>query len=154
MLSLTTTGCGIVDAAKEALNKEAITGDEFVQAAEDAGFIVQDYSGRISDDTSNLVSCHVAINEEDSYIIEFYEYDSEESSYDDYCAIKTEIDSRYEKLDLISSVKVNGTNYGRIAYLSSNNYTIVSYIGNTLLYIDIFNSEPSSVKEFLKGIGY
>lgn len=154
VLMLTMTACSPVEMLSEALSKDPISYEDLATIAEERGFVIQDHNDDITEEDEDVQNIYVLVKEDESYAIEFWEYDSEESAKARYLEIKEEIDSRYDKLVTTSNIEVSGPNYMKTAHKAIGNFTIVSYIDNTLVYVDIFNAEPDSLKEFLKSIGY
>ena len=130
-----------------ALNKTAITAQDFSDHAESSGFIVEDVTEQMEGLT--VVSL-VAIDSTGSYQIEFHEMETQAQASGAF----SNNSANFSQLGGGSYVSANGKNWASYAKTAGGSYSYVAYIETTLVYVQTTVDNKQSVIDFIKAMGY
>lgn len=144
------TSCGLSDA----LTKDTVTSDDFYNAAIEAGYTVNDCTDQYSGEEYQVVKMYVLVADDESYAIEFYEFETAEKSLAVYNSTISSLKERYDKASSKVTSSLSGTNWARYKGKSSNAASLVSLIDTTVVYVDVNNMSVDSAEKFLKELGY
>jgi hypothetical protein len=98
----------------------------------------------------NSVASLVAIDNTESYQIEFHEVASKFQASNDFSQNKTTMDA----IGGGSSVSLNGNNWASFSKTVGGAYCFVSYIENTFIYARVPEEYKEAVKSVMKELGY
>ena len=137
--SLMLVGCG---------NKESITASTFTSTMEEKGFEVADVAEQYEDEEiKNVV---IAMNED--YQVEFYVFSTEDRASAVFAGNKDTIESLSSGNSVNTSVSMG--NFATYSLTTSENYYIVSRIGNTVMYANVGVAHKDAVSSIISEFGY
>lgn len=131
--------------------KTPMTANEFKTFMQENGFTVSDVTSQYSK-YDYVKQIYVAVANNSSYQIEFYEISDNKYARMFYNNNKTIIES--SKGSISSHVNINMGNYSKYALSSDNKYKVIARIDNTVIYLNVDSDNKDEVKELLKEIGY
>lgn len=138
-------GKGVID------SKEPITAEEFKTIMEDDDYIVQDATSQFSN-YSYINKIYLAISEDYTYQIEFYELSNEDYAknfYDNNVEVFKNNAGNSKKNSYVELDK-----YSKFSQETNNKYQVVSRIENTAIYVNVDDEYKDEVKDILDEIGY
>ena len=142
-------GMGVIKLAKE---KTPITMDKFISTMEEKGYTLIDSKSQVSN-YNNINQVYIAMSEDNTYQLEFYEFNDENSAIDFYNNNKSIFES--SKGNSSMTTNLSASNYSRYySESSSGKYMFVSRIGNTVIYGNIDKNYKNTVKSILDELGY
>ncbi len=130
-------------------DKKSISADEFIKKMKDNSYKTNDISDQYSDN-SEIKSVVLGFN--DDYQIEFYEYTSKSMA-----SASFEKNREIFKDEEGSSVVKNSVEMGNHGFYESTtngNYSCVSYIDNTMLFVKSSKENKKEIKSIIKKLGY
>ena len=153
------TGCAFADV----VNRDELSPEDFEQAMTDAGLEIQDHTEEAQESLEDVTvnSCLVAIGSatdsegiEVTYTIEYYQFANRGQAVMYYLDICDELEIRADKLRNSSYTHKSAGNYNIDTYKTEVTQSIVSQVGATVVYSDVFNTDISEPKEIIGNIGY
>lgn len=142
IITVALTGCG---------KKKAITVDEYKDIMSSKLFVVNNAKNNI-DEKSSIKDIYVAANTKERYQIEFYVLNSVDSAKEFFSNNKTRFGKQVGKNKVETKSKKG--NFEKYTVTSLGQYRLVSRIDNTVIYLDIGESNKKKVDEILKELGY
>jgi hypothetical protein len=135
------------------LNKEkiSITASSFYTTMSQKGYSVQDASSQFSG-YNYVKQVYIAVSEDYSYQIEFYELLDDSYATSFYNNNKSIFESSKGNASTETSASLK--NYAKYTLTSNGKYMVVSRIDNTVIYVDIDDNYKENVKDILNEIGY
>lgn len=137
---LSFTACG---------DKKSISADDFVKKMEDNSYKTNDISDQYSDN-SEIKSVVLGFN--DKFQIEFYEFSSEGMASASF-EKNREIFKDEEGSSVIKN-SVEMGNHGFYESTTNGDYSCVSYIDNTMLFVKSSKENKKEIKSIIKKLGY
>lgn len=134
------TGCG---------NKNAITSDDFKNKMEAKEFTVQDATNQFSN-YDYIKQVYIALN--DDYQIEFYEMADNDNAVSFYENNKKIFED--SKSSGYAETNISMGNNSKYTLKTNGKYKVVSRIDNTVIYLNVDDSNQSTIKDLLKDLGY
>lgn len=136
------TGCG---------NKTAATNETFQNTLTEMGYQVQDIKEQYSQ-YEHITSAYLAVDDTNSYQIEFYETVDEESAKGMFNTNK----SNFEESDSIAKVNtsVSAGNHSKYILMANGEYVVISRIANTMIFAHTSEEYKDEVSEVLDSLGY
>lgn len=135
------------------LNKEkpSITASSFYTTMSQKGYSVEDATNQVEGD--NVVKqIYVAVSEDYSYQIEFWEFLDDSYATSFYNENKAIFES--SKGNVSAETSVGFKNYSKYTLSSNGKYMVVSRIDNTAIYVDVDDNCKDTVKAILNELGY
>jgi len=133
-------GCG---------SKTALTAEQFKSKMEAAGYEVQDatyqYEGLVD-------QCFIAVKGNFEYQIEFYVVATESQAVGAYNQNKEQFQSKKSNASAETTKEVS--NYGKYTLNTGGNYSVISRVDNTFIYIDASNDYRDEINKTLDSLGY
>ena len=129
-------------------SKDVITGEQFKEKIQEQGFVVDSSSDYIMD---NATEGFRAIKDGSSMIVTFWTFSSDEEAVAAYDKMYNP--SQSEDQELPGTV-LEGDNFTKYTVESSDDYSLLSRVGNTLLFAGGDLSEKDTIKEVAESIGY
>jgi len=126
-----------------------ISAEVFQQKAEAVGFVVQDISDTF-EETSGVNAVKIALK--DNYQVEFYDVDSVQQARDAFAQNKEVFEGAKGNVSSYSSF--TGNNYAYYIQTSAGNYSVISQIENTFIYVNAPDSVKKDAESFIKSLGY
>lgn len=135
------------------LNKEknSITSSSFYATMSQKGHSVQDSTSQFSE-YNYVKQAYIAVSEDYSYKIEFYELLDDSYATSFYNNNKFIFES--SKGNASAETSVGGKNYSKYTLSSNGKYMVVSKINNTVIYVKVDDSYRNTVKDILDELGY
>lgn len=135
------------------LNKEkiSITASDFYTIMSEKGYIIKDAKSQFAD-YDYIKKVYLAISEDYSYQIEFYELQDDSYAIDLYNNNKSIFQS--SKGNVSAETSLGLKNYSKYTLSSDGKYMLVSRIDNTLIYVNVDENYKDNVKAILDEIGY
>ena len=135
------------------LNKEktSITAENFYTTMSQKGYNVQDANSQFSD-YDYITQVYIAISEDYSYQIEFYELSDDAYATSFYNTNKSIFESSKGNAATESNVEL--MIYSKYTLSSNGKYMVVSRIDNTVIYVNVDDSYRDTVKSILDELGY
>lgn len=131
--------------------KTALSSDEFQSQMNEAGYEVIDARDQFSDEDP-VESVLLAIYENGSYQIEFYVFPTESDATQTFDNIKSRFESGKGSSSSYSSVTLS--NYSKYTLTTNGEYSVISRIANTLIYVVTTDANKDAVNDTLKALGY
>lgn len=131
--------------------KEAISAYDFQSIMKSKGYIVQDVKEQV-EDYDYVKQVYLAINDDYSYQIEFYEFsdDSDSKDFFDYNKSIFETSKGNSSAETSKALK----NYSKYTLSTDGEYKVLSRIDNTAVYIDVDKEYKDEINSVLKELGY
>jgi len=130
------------------LERTAITGDEFVQKMESAGYEIVNVTGQFEDGLVEVA--YIAIK--GNYQIEFFVVPTIDQAKAAYNSNKTDFEALGGGSASTKSVAIN--NYSYFTLTTSQGYHHVSRIDNTFIYVSTDKAHRDEIREILSDLGY
>jgi hypothetical protein len=115
------------------------------------GYSVQDASSQFSE-YSYIKQVYIAVSEDYSYQIEFYELSDDSYATTFYNNNESIFESSKGDAAIETSIGLN--NYSKYTLSSNGKYMVVSRIDNTVIYVDVDENYKDAVKTILDELGY
>lgn len=115
------------------------------------GYSVQDASSQFSK-YDYVKQAYIAISEDYSYKVEFYELLDDSYATSFYNNNKSIFES--SKGNVSAETNVGLKNYSKYTLSSNGKYMVVSRIDNTVIYVDVDDNYKDTVKALLDELGY
>lgn len=131
--------------------KEAISADNFDKIAEENSLIITDAKDQFPDNPE-LEDARIASSIA-GWQIEFFIFDDEEHAKNVYTKNKNDFDTNKDK-DKSAFNETNTSNYSSYTLNSNGNYMHICRINNTVLYLNVPESNKDEVKKIVKELGY
>lgn len=128
--------------------KPALDNTSFKTTIETKDFIVEDVSIQKLNENKNIEHAFIAVEPDNKYSIEFYDFKSEIHASGFYTQKVTEFGSRGVTTEL------NVSNFSKYTQTTKEEYGVVSRIGNTVLYLNAPVEYKDAINTLLKEIGY
>jgi len=135
-------GCG---------EKTSITAEEFKTMMEAEGYTVVDATSQFAE-YDHIVKVYLALSADQSHQIEFYETTSKETAQGMYNNNKATFEQSATGNYAQSNVSI--ANYGKYQLTVSGTYKVVSYINNTMIYINASSDCKDAIGAMLDKLGY
>ena len=132
--------------------KEAITAAKFASTMSQKGYVVQDSKQQFAS-YDYIKSSYIAVTQDLSHQVEFYELTNEEFAKSFYENNKAKFESSKSGI-VSSSLNLNGKNWSKYALSSEGKYKVISRVGNTAIYLNVDNNYKDIVNKLLDEIGY
>lgn len=129
--------------------RDALTAGEFTSIMESKDFIIVDAGSQFAN-YDYIESATLAINE--NYQIEFYVLSDENYAGRFFANNKEKFES--EKGTMSTSSSVNFANGAKYTLNTDGKFKVVTNIENTVIYLDVNESNKSEVESLLKEINY
>lgn len=142
IMLFTITGCG---------NKKAINSEEFINKVESMGYKTMDATDQMSQ-YDYIEKVTLAINEDETYQIEFYELSDSNYATSFFNNNKQIFEETKDTTSAYTSVNIG--NHAKYTLSTDGKYKVVSRIDNTVIYLNVNNEYASDVKEVLESLGY
>jgi len=136
------TGCG---------TKTAISAEDFKVAMDVKDFRLIDVTDQLGD-TGIVKQCYVAMSPDSTYQIEFYEFNDSKGGSDFYAEKLSNFETNKESNQSIKTVKI--FNQSKTTVTGSNEYKVVSCIGNTAIYVDADIKYKDEIATIIDELGY
>ena len=135
------------------LNKEkdSITASSFYNTMSQKGYSVQDATNQFSD-YNYIKQAYIAVSNDSSYQIEFYELQDDFYATSFYNNNKSNFESSKGSISAETSAGLK--NYSKYTLSSNGKYMVVSKIDNTVIYVDVEDNYKDTVKSILDELGY
>jgi hypothetical protein len=129
--------------------KKALTADEFKTKMEAEGFEVEDVTEQFG---GAIEKCYVAMQKDGDFQFEFFVAAEEDQAKQAYSQNKSD----FEATKTNGSVETNKelANYGRYTLVNDGNYSVISRIDKTFLFLDAQSSYKDDINKVLKTLGY
>ncbi len=141
-------GVIIVNSNKE---KTPITASNFYTTMSQKGYNLLDANSQYSD-YNYIKQVYLAISEDYSYKIEFYELLDDSYATSFYNTNKSIFESSKGNAAAETNVELN--NYSKYTLLANDKYMVISRIGNTVMYVNVDNDYKDTVNSLLDELGY
>lgn len=128
--------------------KKAITVEQFEAKAKEKGYRIADIQNDITE-KEEIINAKLAISEDYSYFISFYELKDNNAASNFYKEQKEEFSKTKEEGN--EPVEKSSKSYEEYSLKSNGKYLYISRIENTIVQLNVKESEEQKVKEFLKG---
>ncbi len=132
-------------------DKIAISAYDFQNNMESKGYIINDASEQF-EDYNNIKQVYLAIKEDYSYQIEFYEFSDAENAQDFFEYNKSIFESSKGSSSAEKSTALK--NYSKYTLSTSGEYKVLSRIDNTVVYINVDAEYKNEINDVLKELGY
>lgn len=132
-------------------NKKPITAEEFKTKMKDKKYDVVDITEQYSSSTE-FTKVYVAVAENRIFQVEFYQFDSTDSASKAYSTTKDEVESIKGSSSANTSVELG--NYSKYTLSTNGNYTIISRVEDTMIYVNVDSTYKSKVKDIVEELGY
>ena len=129
-------------------SKDVITGEQFQEEVQSKGFIVDSSSGNI---ISNATSGYRAVKDGSAMIVTFWTFENDEDASKAYESMYNPAEG--DDQDLPGTV-LEGDNYVKYTTESTEDYSLLSRVGNTLLYAGGDIAEKDTIKDIAESLGY
>jgi len=143
-LLLFVTGC---------TDKTAITAVNFQDKMEKKGYTIYDVTDQYSS-YGYIVKVLIAMNEDNSYQLEFYSIDNEEHAKSVFNTNKTTFEEIQENSSSKAYSYVSVGNHSKYTLSAEGRFMAVSRIDDTIIYLDVDKEYTKEVKSILKELGY
>ena len=130
-----------------ALNKTAITAEEFTTAATSSGFTVVDETDQYEGKT---VISLLAADSTESFQVEFHEVETQAQASSAYLQNKSTLDG----IDSGTTISSNGNNWAKFSKTAGGAYGVISYIDTTFIYVRAPQEHKQAIQDLLKELGY
>ncbi len=130
--------------------KDVITAEEFKSVMLEENFEVTDSMDQAT--TNNIEEMYIATNPTNDYQIEFYDLISEDYAVTSFENIQYELEMAKESNMFESSV--NLPNNSKYTLSGNNEYSVVSRIGDTIIFVSVYEENKAEVSEILEKLGY
>jgi len=140
VMLITLSGCG---------TKMAIKTEEFIEKAENNGYLVTDLTAIYIED-EEIKEATIATSE--GWEITFYILDTEENAIARYQNNQSSFENSKDSTN--SEAKVDMKNYNTYTLNSNGSYKYLCRVDNTLLYVDVEETYKDEVKSFITELGY
>lgn len=129
-------------------SKEPLSPESFKTKMEGKGYTIIDKTSEINGLNQTIETCYIALNEMQTYQIEYYSFDGEPSAQTFYTQNKQILggSGSHTEINLGSSAKYTQT--------YNNKYSVISRVNNTAIYLSVDKSYEEEIKTLLKDIGY
>ena len=131
--------------------KTPISASDFYTIMNQKGYNVQEAKNQVLE-YDYIKQVYIAISEDYSYQIEFYEMTDDISAVNFYNNNKAIFES--SKGDISTGTNVDFNNYSEYTLSSNGKYKVISRVGNTVIYINADDNYKDNVKAILNEIGY
>lgn len=132
-------------------SKKAITIEQFAEKAKESGYTIAETTDKDKED-SPVKDAKVAVKDDYSYLIKFYELKDEQEAKKRYDENKTKFEQNKKEED--APTENNKKNYAYYTLKSNGKYNYTARIGNTVVDITANEDKEQEVKEFIKKLGY
>lgn len=139
LITLTLIGCA---------KRTALTADQFANYLEASGFKVENRTEQIDKEWLNTLA--VAVNEDETYQIEFYDVSPVHIAEELFAANKATFKDHYSG----SYASVSAGNFSTYSATSDGTYAYISRIDNTFIYVVTDIKYKNEIKDVVKGLGY
>lgn len=133
------------------VNKTALTADEFKTKAETNGYIVSDATSQ-TEGNAYVKSVYLAISEDMTYQIEFWELADVDSAQSFYNNNQTIFESSKGSGSMETTINLG--NNDKYTLSTNDKYKVISRIDNTAVYVNVDEQYKDEVKDFLEELGY
>lgn len=134
-------------------SKKALSSEDFKTKMEEKGFTVQDATHQLSS-YSYINKVYLAISSNSTYQIEFYDLATEDDAINFFNNNKSLFEKSKSNDSGDASSNVNLKNYTKYVLISGGRYKVVSRINNTVIYLNVEETNKDEVKQILKDLGY
>lgn len=134
-------------------SKKALSSDDFKTKMEEKGFTVQDATYQLSS-YSYINKVYLAISSNSTYQIEFYDLATEDDAINFFNNNKSLFEKSKSNDSGDSETNLNLKNYTKYVLISGGRYKVVSRINNTVIYLNVEETNKDEVKQILKDLGY
>ena len=131
--------------------RDSITATEFKTFMEDKEYIMLDATNQVSG-AAYVERVYLAMDLQDGYQIEFYQFEDEEQAEDFYENNRKLFEVDEDDANFHSSLQ--GSNYARYSLIVDGKYKKISYIGDTAIYLDIDKDNQEEAENVLDELGY
>ncbi len=132
------------------VEKEAMTSEEFKAFMEDKGFQVIDATSQLEGQNPALEKVYIAMK--DDYQIEFFELSDVEITKQVYAGNVNTAKATAGSSRVTTNVDMN--NYNKYSLQSDGQYTYISRIDSTMIFIRESETHKDTIKTLMKEIGY
>ena len=131
-------------------SKKAITTDEFKAQADKSGYQVSDVKNQY-EDFNTIKEATIAYNQE-GFQVEFYVLTSNEDAISMFTTNKVDFESK--KTDTNVETSASMKNYDTYSLTNNGEYSYLSRVENTFLYVNVKQELKDKVKDFVDKLGY
>lgn len=132
-------------------NKQAITANEFKDKMEDMNYIIVDAKEQFAD-YDYIEKVYLAVSEDYTYKIEFYETDGVEQAISFYNINKNIFEDYKTSVSFETSASIG--NNSKYTLTTEKEYRLLSRIDNTVIFVHVDKEYKDKINEALKEIGY
>jgi len=131
--------------------RDSITATQFKEFMEDKEYIMLDATNQVGG-VDYVERVYLAMDLEDGYQIEFYQFEEEEEAENFYKNNRRIFELDEDDAKFQSSLQ--GSNYARYSLIVDDKYKKISYIGDTAVYLDVDRENQEEVEDILDELGY
>lgn len=157
LLSLVCVFCLICALTGCSFSKTPLTADSFKAYFDDSWTITdaRDYAEIAEDSKLEVLDdIYVSANNDTYYEIWFYDFIDVESAKTMYNESLELVKDFIESSNVKATSEISGQNYIKFVGNNSSQTWIITQVEDTVLYVEVANSNVESVKEVIKGLGY
>ena len=157
VLSLICIFCLIFALTGCSFSKTPLTADSFKAYFDDSWTITdaRDYAEIAEDSKLDVLDdIYVSANNDTYYEIWFYDFIDVESAKTMYNESLELVKDFIEGSNVKTTSEISGQNYIKFIGNNSSQTWIITQVEDTVLYVEVANSNVEAVKEVIKGLGY
>lgn len=132
-------------------SKKVITAEQFKSKMEDKEYNVVDITDQYSS-SDKFIKVYVALNEDKTYQIEYYQFKDVDSATNAFESSKTNFENSKGSSSVNTSV--NLANYSKYSLSTNGKYKTITRVEDTLLYADVDSSYKNKVLDVFDSFGY
>ena len=140
------SGCNL----SSKINKQSLKAEEYKNIMEEKGYNTLDATGQFTQKFVKKV--YLAVSNESTYQIEFYEIDTEKNAKDFYDNNKKIFEDSKTSGSVDSYVELG--NHEKYTLKTGDTYKVISRIDNTIVYANVSKEFKADVNKVIKDIGY
>lgn len=137
--------------AKLNKEKESITAEDFKVKMQEKGYEIYDATSQFAN-YSYVKKVYIAVSNDQTYKIEFYEMSDDENAISFYNNNKSIFESY--KGNTVSEGSTNLKNYSKYNLTSNGKYYVISRINNTAAYVNSDSNYKDNINSVLNDLGY